>query len=316
VGELVYAKGYGYADRNTGERAARSSLFRIASVSKPITSVALFTLIEAGRLRLDQPVFGGGGLLGNEYGVPPYSRYVEQIRLHHLMTHTCGGWANDGMDPMFHNPRMNHRQLIAWTVANRPLANAPGERYAYSNFGYCVLGRVIEKVTGQRYEEFVRDAVLKRCGIADMRIAGNTLAARASGEAVYYGAGGEDPYGMNVGRMDSHGGWLATAEDLVRFATHVDGLEASRSILDAGSIREMTTPTAANARYAKGWSVNGAPNWWHTGSLPGTTSLLVRTASGFTWAALANTREHSADTAGALDETLWKMVKQVRRWRA
>jgi len=315
-GELVYDRGFGFADRVTGERVMPSHLFRIASVTKPITSVTVFSLIEQGRLYLEQNVFGQGGILGDDFGSPPYRQYVAEIRLKHLLTHTGGGWQNDGSDPMFRNPEMNHRQLITWAIANVPLTHPPGQRYAYSNFGYCIVGRVIEKVTGRPYAEYVREAVLRRCGISEMRIAGNTLADRAEREVAYYGVGGETPYNMNVRRMDSHGGWLAKPSDLVRFAIHVDGFSASRDILAPESIREMTTATAANLQYAKGWAVNGANNWWHAGSLPGATSIMVRTASGFCWAALANSREPHGDTGGALDRMLWQMVRQVKSWNA
>src|SRR5262249_13165558 len=203
-------------------------------------------------------VFGADGILQGQYGRRPYMRFIEEITVEHLLTHTCGGWQNDRNDPMFKNPQMSHQQLISWTLDNQPLVNAPGTNFAYSNFGYCVLGRVIEKVTGRSYASHVVASVLGRCGVTAMRIAGNTRAERAPGEVAYYPEG--DPYGMNVRRMDSHGGWIASATDLVRFAIHVDGLAPDRDILKSETIRTMTTPTAANARYAKGWAVNGR-NW-------------------------------------------------------
>jgi len=86
--------------------------------------------------------------------------------------------------------------------------------------------------------------------------------------------------------------------------------------LEPGSIREMTAATSANAGYAMGWAVNRVPNSWHTGSLPGTTSIMVRTASGFCWAALANTREASGDTGSAMDRMMWDLVRQVKSWKA
>jgi CubicO group peptidase (beta-lactamase class C family) len=315
-GEIVYDESFGFADRGRAEKLTPGHLFRIASVTKPFTSSAIFMLIEQGRLQLEDLVFGPGGLLRGDFGAPPYKQYVGQIRLKHLLTHTAGGWPNDGTDPMFRNPNMSHRQLITWALANVPLTHAPGENYAYSNFGYCILGRVIEKVAGRPYEQQLREGLLRRCGISRMAVAGNTLAERAPDEVVYYGQGGEDPYGMNVRRMDSHGGWLASAADLVRFATRVDGMSSARDVLRPNSIREMTTPTAANPQYAKGWAVNSAHNWWHVGSLPGTTSIIVRTASGLCWAALANTREVKTDTGGALDSMMWDVVKQVSRWAA
>jgi CubicO group peptidase (beta-lactamase class C family) len=314
-GQVIYECGFGFANRDTHEPVTPAHLFRIASVSKPITSVTLFRLMEDKRLTLEDTVFGPHGILGDNYGKPPYKRWVEEIRIKHLLTHTGGGWQNDASDPMFHNTGMNQMQLITWAIDKVALAYPPGEHYAYSNFGFCILGRVIEKLTGVAYEQHVRDATLKRCGVTDMRIAGNTLAERAPGEVIYYGAGRQNPYGMNVRRMDSHGGWLATARDLALFASHVDGHSESRNILTPESIREMTTASSANPGYAKGWAVNRVPNWWHGGSLPGTTSIMVRTASGFCWAALANTREESADTGGAMDRMMWDLVRQVKSWK-
>jgi CubicO group peptidase (beta-lactamase class C family) len=288
-------------------------LFRIASVTKPVTSVATFSLIEQGRLGLDDLIFGAQGLLKFDYG-QDYPDAVKKITLRHLLTHTCGGWDNTGRDPMFSRPEMNHQELITWAVHNLPLQYAPGEHYAYSNFGYCILGRVLEKLTGKSYADFVRETVLAKCGIKDMRVAGNTLAERAVGEVVYYGqaGGGTNPYNMNVTRMDSHGGWIATPSDLVQFAMHVDGFTTTPNILGASTLKTMTTASAANPQYACGWNVNKIPNWWHTGSLPGTLTILVRTASGLCWAAFTNTRAEGFN----LDEMVWKMVSAVPAWRA
>ncbi len=74
----------------------------------------------------------------------------------------------------------------------------------------------------------------------------------------------------------------------------------------------MTTGTTANPNYACGWSVNQIPNWWHGGSLPGTLTIMVRTASGLCWAAFTNTRANGLN----LDEIMWKMVKAVPAWKA
>jgi CubicO group peptidase (beta-lactamase class C family) len=234
--------------------------FRIASVSKPITSATIFSLIEQGRLHLNDRIFGPGAALDTDFGGPPYGPHVNEITIEHLLTHTGGGWSNSHDDPMFSHPNMNHAQLIEWTLRNRPLDHPPGQSYAYSNFGYCVLGRVIEKVTQKPYVAYVSDAVLKRCGITEMAIAGNTLAERRPGEVKYYGQGGENPYGMNVARMDSHGGWIARPAGLVRFAVHVSGFPEPPNILKPDTIRVMTTPSSANASYAKGWEVNKSNN--------------------------------------------------------
>jgi CubicO group peptidase (beta-lactamase class C family) len=315
-GRLVYAEAFGLADREAEERLTPEHRFRIASVTKPITSAAIFTLIEQGRLHLSDRIFGDGGVLGVRYGAAPYNPYVDQITVEQLLTHTGGGWPNDGRDPMSRNPQMNHAQLIGWTLRSLPLDTTPGTHFAYSNFGYCLLGRVIEMLSGQRYETYVRDVILRRCGIDDMQIAGNTLAERQAGEVRYYAQNDGDPYGMNVRRMDSHGGWIARPADLVRFAMRVDGFATTPNILSPSTIQTMTSATSANPRYAKGWAVNQYGNWWHTGSLPGTATILVRTHSGFCWAALTNTRSPQSGMAGDLDRLVWIMARKVAAWNA
>jgi len=322
-GVLVYSQIFGVADRESLDPLSPASLFRIASVTKPITSVAIFTLIQKGKIGLQDSAFGPGAILGTDFGTRPYKAYIEEICVDHLLTHTAGGWPNDSSDPMFRFPQLSQADLISWTLDNLLIEHPPGEHFAYSNFGYCVLGRIIEKVAQMPYAEYIRQQVLRPCMIEDMRISGNTITERAPNEVTYYGQNGEDPYAMNVTRMDSHGGWLASAADLVRFANNIEGSGNQPGLLSQNSIASMTTPGPANAssaevKYARGWHVrnNGKGNWWHNGSLPGTTAILVRTATGFCWAALANTRQQPADDINrALDQMVWDMTRQVRAWK-
>lgn len=311
-GKIVYAQGFGVADKKTSEPVTPSHLFRICSVTKPMTSVAIYTLIEQGKLKLDDLVFGPRKLLGKDFQTSDLP-FVEEITIHHLLTHTAGGWSNSKNDPMFANSRFNHHELIAWTLKNCPLENKPGTQFAYSNFGYCILGRVVEKVSGKSYEKFMRDEIFAKCGVQNMQLAGNVLAERAKDEVVYYDQTGEDPYGWNVRRMDSHGGWLGTPGDVVRFAIHVDGFDYLPNILRKETIALMTAGSAANPGYASGWMVNSAHNWWHAGNLPGAVSFLVRTKRGMCWAAFANTR---CPGGVDLDDLMWKMAKVVPAWKA
>jgi CubicO group peptidase (beta-lactamase class C family) len=326
-GQFVFDQGFGF-DQGFHLGNAKdlgpvnmSTLFRIASVTKPITSVTIFTLIEQGKLNLTDKVFGASGILGTRYGKSPYKQYVTDVTVDHLLTHTSGGWPDDSTDPMFRFNSWDQAKLIGWTLENLPLTYPPGEHWAYSNFGYCVLGRVIEQVTGQPYADYVQSNVLAPCGISGMRIAGNTLRQRANNEVVYFGQYNEDPYKMNVARMDSHGGWLATPSALVQFLDHVAGSGNIPSMLKPETIRMMTTPSPAfpassSAKYARGWMV-GRGNWWHNGSLPGSTTLMVRTSTGLCWAALANTRTEPHDQIDtALDGTMWAMVRSVPAWGA
>jgi D-alanyl-D-alanine carboxypeptidase len=317
--QLAYARGahvlnvgcFGKANRETDRPVTRESLFRIASCSKAFTSAAIFLLVEAGKLRLDDHVFGPSGILRQFAEEVPHRDWVDAITVHHLLTHTGGGWSNDGNDPMFQEAGLDHEPLIARTLKTHPLQNPPGEKYAYSNFGYCVLGRVIERVSEKRYAEFVRQEVLQSARIRDMTIA---TVEPAPGEVHY---DGEGPYGIPVARMDSHGGWIATAADLTSFLAGLFSPSddaGAPAILKPESLREMIAGTRANPNYGCGLAVNESGNAWHTGSLPGTMSLMVHTHSGMSWAAVLNGRSATAGAASRLDSMLWQIARSVPEW--
>jgi hypothetical protein len=94
----------------------------------------------------------------------------------------------------------------------------------------------------------------------------------------------------------------------------VSGFAKPVNILKPETLRVMTTVSAANAEYAKGWYIQ-AGNWWHSGSLPGTSTIAVRTQSGFCWAAFANARRQPPSYAEDLDGLVWNMAREVKSWR-
>jgi CubicO group peptidase (beta-lactamase class C family) len=310
-GEIVYAKGYGYADTSLKTAVTPNSLFRLASVSKPITATAILKLVEEKKLTLNDRVFGPGAVLGTQYGHPPYATGVQQITIRELLQHTSGGWTNNFTDPMFHHPEMTAEELISWTLDHQGLTNQPGKVFAYSNFGYCILGRVIEKLTGMPYDAAVKKLILTPAGISSMQIGGNTREQRKPGEVIYYGQNNEDPYMYNISRMDAHGGWIASAIDMARFLLHVDGFPNPPDVLRDSSITAMTTGSAANPGYALGWGVNAYQNWWHAGSLPGTATEIIRAKKGFNWVILCNTRSNGA-FFNDLDGLLWSAVNDPK----
>lgn len=302
----------GVTDLRSRQRVTVSNLFRIASISKAITSVALFTLIEQGKVHLDDKVFGLSGIFGTDYGGPPYRPYIEEITIDHLLTHTCGGWPGNEEDPLLRFPEMNNAQLIAWTIRNVPLDRRPGEHWMYSNFGYFLLGRILEKVSGMPYAEFVRNAVLVRCGVEDMRIRGNRREETAPNEVTYYGQDEGDPYEGNQHRADANGGWIATPTDLVRFAMNVRGLCSATAILNQETVGVMTEPCPVHSSYARGWQVDGHGNWSHAGGMPGTISVMVTTPTGRCWAALINTSRVSEGISRDLAGLMWSIADPAR----
>jgi len=313
---LLYTGQFGIADQSTHEKVRVSSLFRIASNSKAFTSAAILLLAEQGKLTLRDQVFASDGVL-HQYGVDGSQRdWLHAITVHDLLTHTAGGWGNERNDPMFQEPGLNQAQLISRTVATHSLQHPPGQEYSYSNFGYCVLGRVIELVAGQSYERFVGKNVLAPIGIGDMLIAADKPRLN---EVHYYGQGGENPHNFPITRMDSHGGWISTGGDMALFLAALFSPrdhEGCIPILNSASLRTMTQGSKANPGYACGLAVNKAGNVWHAGSLPGTMSLMVHTNSGLSWSAALNTRSTNPQAAADLDLMLWTITRSVPAWHA
>jgi CubicO group peptidase (beta-lactamase class C family) len=326
-GRLIFARAYGYSDPETKTPINTSNLFRIGGISKWITAAAILTLVERGKLGLDDKVFGKTALLGTSYGSRSYGEWLRQITVRHLLTQTAGGWEEHEPGPMLEDPSLSQSELISWTIDHVPLTHGPGTTYAESSFGYYLLGRIIEKVTGQPYDAWVKANILSPAGIHDMRIAGNTLAARAPKEVVYVDTKHPSaPYAMNVARMDSADGWIATPIDLVRLSVRLDGFAKPPDLLGAASLTLQTTPTAASIRaghpYGLGCAIAASPDanglsptpakntWWHGGTLDGSTAIVVRTEGEFTWAVAMN----STDADMNIDSMMWEILGSVAAW--
>ncbi|HBI45603.1 MAG TPA: hypothetical protein DDY78_22540 [Planctomycetales bacterium] len=351
-GRIVYARGYGYADLDKKEPVEPNALFRIASVTKPFTAVAVLQLVEGGKLHLNDKVFHVLELKAPNGPKVTFDERWKNVTILHLLQHR-GGWDSEkSFDPMFRSldickeikvaPPADQDAIIQYML-RRPLDFDPGERYAYSNFGYCLLGRVIEKVSEKRYEEYVKEKVLAPLGIERMRLGMTLPEERAKGEVRYYDGEGVAIMGPHIGKavpwpyggwclesMDSHGGWIASAEALVRFGAAFNRPKQCK-ILDAKSIQTMFArpPGAAGENkkgkpadfwYGCGWSVrpvgDGKENTWHNGALDGTSTLLVRRSDGLTWAALFNSREEvkGQEPADAIDGLLHEAADAVKRW--
>lgn len=331
-GKLILSRGYTYAEAGAF-KTQPTTPFRIASISKPVTATAVLRLVQDGKLKLTDRV---ATLLGLSTTADPRLKDVTVLRLlQHL-----GGWDRDiTPDPMFRDAAIAKALGVSLPVSQanimkytsgRALDHAPGAQYAYSNYGYMLLGRIIEKVTGKKYQDYVRQTVLAPRGITRMRLGKSRT--KVTGEAPYYstytGATVFDnsgtkvpyPYGaFNLENMDAHGGWLATAMDLTRFAGIYDG----GSILTSTSIsRAFAKPeTGVNADgwyYGCGWQVRpvtGGRNTWHNGSLAGTYTLLVRRYDGLSWAVLFDQRqEGSAANYADIDAALHKAANAVKTW--
>jgi CubicO group peptidase (beta-lactamase class C family) len=308
-GEIVFSKGYGFADRKKGVAVNERHQFRIASISKPITAVAIMQLRDQGKLNLDDKVFGASGILHQKF--PVKNDYLNKITVRHLLEHTAGkAWTNDNNDPMFKETELSRTALIRWVLKNRRLSKTPGSEYAYSNFGYSLLGRVIEEVSGEVYKDYVNKHIFQKINADSFELGSQRKAGSTAFQVHYYSDTEESPYWFPVARMDSHGGWISNATDLVKFSMSVDG--RGKDILSPESIKLMTTPSTQNNNYALGWNVNQYNNWWHIGSLPGTASVMVRAENGYNWAVLLNKRSEDKNFMGDLDGLTWNIIKGIK----
>ena len=351
-GKLFYARGFGYADVEKKTPAQPDALFRIASVSKPITSAAIMKLVEEGKLTLDDPVAPFIAHLTPAAGATVDPRW-EQITIRQLLDHT-GGWDRDkpngGFDPMFrpaiaaaavNAPAPASAETIIRYMKGMPFDFNPGEKFVYSNFGYDILGRVIERLSGMKYEDYVRSRVLQRVGANRTRLGKTRMKDALAEEVKYYLPGmgvnaplvasvfpGEGPVPMNYGgyyleALDSHGGWVSSTIDLLRFVNGIDGRASPPDILTPQLVAEMTSngaPLCADGScfYAGGWFVRPVQNgstWWHGGDLPGTKAILVRSYYNVSWVALFNAGV-SADVGGELDAALWASLGKITTFPA
>ncbi|MCU7820689.1 serine hydrolase [Kitasatospora sp. DSM 101779] len=316
-GEVLTARAFGHANPATRESATPGHRFRLASVSKPITSAAVHLLADHARLTLTERVFGDGALLGTRYGRRPYGARLRALRVQHLLEHTSGGWTNDADDPMFGRLSLGLDALVSRTLDHHPLRAFPGTVHGYSNFGYCLLGRIVERVSGLTYGEFVRRHLLVPAGAGQAVLAGATAADRQDPEAVYLGTGPHAPYRIRVDRMDAAGGWAAAPADVLRLLAALDGTAARPALLRPETFAAMTTAsarrpaTATSGGYARGWAVNTAGTIWHTGAMAGTQSVLVRRADGRAWCAVCNTGRPDDTLGEGLDELMWEVQAVV-----
>jgi CubicO group peptidase (beta-lactamase class C family) len=322
-GRLVFARGYGWAPSGT-PAPMPTSLFRLASVSKPITATALMLLVQEGKLSLEDPITSHLTL------APPPGGSADprlgQVTLLQTAQMTAGFPASDGtsVDPMFNDRAIAQAlnvplpvtipEIMQWTTG-QPLLSAPGTAYHYSDYGYVLLGQAIQAVSGMSYEQFVQQVVFKPIGVAGPAIGQPFQNEAYPGEVTYadggvmrpsvYSTSGQlvpYPYGgFNIGNASSAGGWVASAVHLAKFLASYDDPPAGW--LTRASIQTMLAEPSLGVDaqgfwYGVGWLATKLPNGnqiaLHNGSLPGTTTIIERDITAeASWALLFNARDES-----------------------
>lgn len=316
---LAYAQAFGFADLAETQKATPKHRFRIASSSKPVTAVAIMQLVEQKRLSLDDHPFAMLAALGPPAGATMDPR-LRTITVRHLLEHT-GGFDSTKTDPQFDFLRVaadafgrpapaSPADLVGYMMGQK-LAFDPGTKYIYSNYGYNVLGRVIEHVTGLPYEAAVLQMTLRPAGATQMALGRTKPPDRLPDEVeywddptapLYYSVWPDDrlprpaSYGsFSMEAIDAHGGWVARPVDLTRFLDAVGGTSGMQLLAPATVKAMLARPglpqyRGADHYYALGWDVvPGRIAMMHNGALSwGTSSCIGRLPGDVTFALCCN----------------------------
>jgi CubicO group peptidase (beta-lactamase class C family) len=269
-GELIHTLALGTRDQFKKKPTEPDTLFRIASVTKPITHAAIRNLVKDEKITFETKVFPYLKIVPPKVVTPDSD--LDLITIQMLVNHQ-GGWDRDkSFDPMFRLTEVQEFLKLKRTpqqtdiikyMLNQPLQFKPGTNKVYSNFGYCLLGRVIEKASGKSYIEYLQSQILGPFKIKDIKLARNELKNRDPREAWY------PSKDLNVEVMDSHGGLIASAPGLCQWMDRywIDG--------------KLANPGE--------WG-----DWSFMGSLPGTTSLIRQRNEGYNIAVIYNGRRNAS----------------------
>ncbi|HTA40238.1 MAG TPA: serine hydrolase domain-containing protein [Candidatus Acidoferrales bacterium] len=312
-GRLVYARAFGTRDLAGKIAATPNDRFRIASSSKPLTAVAIMQLVEAGKLHLGDRAFDVLSSFAPPNGTREDPR-LRTITVAQLLEHSAG-FDSSKTDPQFDalrtaadalgKPRpATHDDIIEYMMG-QPLAFDPGSKYVYSNLGYNILGRIVERIAGAPYEASVKATVLAPAGVTRMAIGKSKRGDLFPDEveawdpptftSMYSVFQDQDeivPYsygGFSMETIDAHGGWVASVVDLTRFLNAVGGTSGKQVLAPATVAQMLAKPAIPQYRdkdqwYAFGWNTGGAYVMSHNGAITwGTSSTIGRLPGGLTF---------------------------------
>ncbi len=308
---LVYAKGYGDANPATGQDMSPAYSLRIMSISKPVTSAGIMMLVKAGKLSLDKKLFGSGGVFGSKYAYPAGNKdNLEKITVRMLLHHTSGMRTCNG-ESEFHNAASTHADCMNVLLNSTSLFMAkPNDTFNYSNTNFFFLARVIEEVSGEGYETYIRNNVLTPSGIGNSMYVG---AADAKPGAMEPGSYSPDPT-INLQNFDGFGGWVARPIDLLKFMVRYDGLVQKPDLISAALHDTLTTATPVSKGYALGWIAN-ANTQTHNGCYDGTRSFLYYDVpSGLSFAVIVNNNPANDACGWTMQGAMLAALKSVGTW--
>jgi len=286
-GKAVLSGAYGLADREKKIPNSLNTKFRIGSMNKMFTAVSILQLVQAGNIKLSEP-------FGKYIADYPNKEAASKVSIEQLLTHTGG--TGDIFGPQFQEHRKDLRSLQDYVklYGKRGLEFEPGSRWEYSNYGFLLLGVVVERVSGKSYYDYVREKVYAAAGMnstgslaEDENVPERSIGYTSFGGGELHANGDTLPY-----RGTSAGGGYSTVGDLQRFASAL----INHKLLDAEHTDLLTTGKVATPRggkYAFGFfddgAESGARHFGHGGGAPGMNGgLQIYPQSGYVITVLAN----------------------------
>ena len=335
--KLIYCKGLGWADKEKEIKVDAGHIFRMASASKLLTAIGIMKLVDNKQLTLKDKVFGTEGILTQftDFG----DKRIKDITVRQLLDHTAGFSLRRGA-PMFRTAdimKWEHLdttptsdQLIDFQLRMK-LRDKPGRSPQYSNISYLILSRVIEEVSGQDYESFIRENVLIPAGCYDMHLANNYYDERYSNEVKYYGNSPKDKIvsydgsgekklreygGNNIHGLLGAGAWVASTAELMRLVASVDGKPKVPDILTKESVKEMKR-VKSKRDFALGWARYHAKDraLTRTGTMSGTSAFIELKDKGLSFVIITNTSHYTGPRfTNSLIGMMHTAMRKVPQW--
>lgn len=262
-GKTIYQNASGLADRSANVPVTMDTRFRIGSANKMFTGVSILQLVEKGRIALDAPV----GTYLRDY---PNADFARNVTVRQLLNHTGG--AGEIFTPEYQAKRLEVRDPADYVAlfGNRAHDNSEEGKGAYSNYGYVLLGRIVEAVSGEDYYDYVRKHIFAPAGMTASGSLPEEAAVPNRSRGYMRGKDGKlsDNADTLPWRGTPAGGGYTTAGDLIRFGEALkSGKLLSKAMLD-----QATSPQRPDGWYGFGFFIAGqgpTRNWGHGGGAPG-----------------------------------------------
>jgi CubicO group peptidase (beta-lactamase class C family) len=271
-GEMIIRRAYGMADLERRIAATPETNYRLASVSKQFTAMAVMLLAKDGKLRYDQPI---------RELVPEIPQAAQAVTVRHLLNHTSGLIDYEDLIPESRTAQLDDNEVLALVAARDSLYFPAGAQYRYSNSGYVLLGLIVARVSGTSFPDFLRTRIFAPLGMRATvaHIEGrDTVAQRSYGYSPRGGAFVQTDQSVTSATLGD-GGIYSNVDDMLRW----DHALSSRTLMDPTAMTEATTPPAlpggAATEYGFGWFIDryrGEKRWRHTGETSGFRNAIQR----------------------------------------